>query len=113
MNITLENINKYTMQGFAATKKVVQDLYTNVSTLQHTLPQAYQKINQDDVIRNVAATVLGVLGLAAFASGLPIVGSLVLFVPAMASPFSGIFPFAYATGAIILSYKLFQVPPKR
>ena len=64
--------------------------------------------SMDKTIVQVAAAALFTMGAASFASTLPIVGSLALFVPAMASPLSGIFPLAYSTGAVYLGCKLWK-----
>lgn len=87
---------------------VATNCVETIKTTPSNFGRVKNTLNQDRVIRKVAATVLGVMGLAAFASSLPVVGSLALFLPAMAPAFSGVFPFAYATAAVALSYKLFQ-----
>lgn len=106
--ITLNEIQPYADQAFTVTKELAQQLYVNICNFPKTIPEMREKINQDNLIRNIAATVLGIMGLAAFVSSLPILGSLASLFPAMAPAFSGLFPFAYATAAVVLSYQLFQ-----
>lgn len=106
--ITLNDIQPYAEQAFTATKELVQKLYINICDFPKTIPEMGKKIDQDTTIRNIAATILGVMGLAAFVSSLPILGSLASLFPSMAPACSGLFPFAYATAAVVLSYKLFQ-----
>ena len=108
--ITLHDIQPYMEQAFTATKELLKQLYVNVRNFPETIPEMHKKIHQDVLIRNIAATILGVMGLAAFVSSLPIFGSLASLVPAMAPALSGFFPFAYATAAVVLSYHLFQQP---
>ncbi len=108
MNISFDTIKIYATTCATKTQTIAQNLYNNIREFPTQLPAAYGKMKQDEVIRKVAATVLGVMGLAAFASSLPVVGSLALFLPAMAPAFSGGFPLIYATAAVALSYKLFQ-----
>ena len=87
-------------------------LIRKVNEHKKILINSYDKFSKDAAIVRIAATVLGTMGAAALISALPIVGSLALFVPAMASPCSGIFPLCYAIAALVASLKLFTLAEK-